>query len=160
VEVRRLIAPFFAVACLALLPWTLWLTFSLPAHHETGNWRTVWAGFDIALAASLGATALASLRRSPWIEASAAISGTLLCTDAWFDITLEAGGRHLTAAVVEAVLVELPLAAICFWVARDGERAPAHWLPTSPAGPQVPAPRSPRPRIPDPHRQVAHSPDE
>ena len=90
-ELRRIIAPFFALAGIALVPWTVWLTFSLPAHHETANWRTTWAGFDIALAVSLSVTALASLRRSPWLEAAAAISGTLLLTDAWFDITLPVG---------------------------------------------------------------------
>jgi hypothetical protein len=137
VELRRFIAPFFAVAGIALVPWTVWLTFSLPPHHETENWRTVWAGFDIALALALGATALASLRRSAWLEAVAAVSGTLLCTDAWFDITLEAGGKHLTAAIVEAVFVELPLAAICFWLAADSERALARALPTSPVGQRV-----------------------
>jgi Na+/H+ antiporter NhaA len=123
VSVRRLIAPFFAAAGLVLIPWTVWLTFSLPAHHETENWRTVWAGFDAAQALALLATAVTAVRRSPWLAPVAAIAGTLLCVDAWFDITLEAGDKHLLAAVLEAVLVELPLAAICFWVARDAERA-------------------------------------
>jgi len=44
------------------------------------------------------------------------------------DITLEFGGRHLGSAVLEAALVELPLAAICFWVAGDAERAVANAL--------------------------------
>jgi uncharacterized membrane protein YedE/YeeE len=125
---RRLIAPFFALAGIVLIPWTVWLTFSLPAHHESDNWQTVWAGFDIALAVALLATAITALRRSPWLPVAAAIAGTLLCVDAWFDITLEAGGPHLLAAVVEAVLVELPLAGICFWVARDAEHAVEHAL--------------------------------
>jgi hypothetical protein len=125
---RRLIAPFFALAGLVLIPWTVWLTFSLPAHHESDNWQTVWAGFDIALAVALLATAISALRRSPWLPVAAAIAGTLLCVDAWFDITLEAGGPHLLAAVVEAALVELPLAGICFWVARDAEHAVEHAL--------------------------------
>ena len=119
----RLVAPFFALAGLVLIPWTVWLTLSLPAHHETGNWRTVWAGFDVALAAALLATAICALRRSSWLAPAAASAGTLLCVDAWFDITLEFGGRHLFSAVLEAALVELPLAAICFWVAADAERA-------------------------------------
>jgi len=128
VTLRRLIAPFFALAGLVLIPWTVWLTFSLPAHHESDNWQTVWAGFDIALAVALLATAISALRRSPWLPVVAAIAGTLLCVDAWFDITLEAGGPHLLAAVVEAALVELPLAGICFWVARDAEHAVEHAL--------------------------------
>ena len=120
---RRLIAPFFALAGLVLVPWTIWLTFSLPAHHESDNWRTVWAGFDLALAAALLATAVCALRRSPWLGPVAAVAGTLLCVDAWFDITLEFGGHHLTSAVLEAAFVELPLAAICFWIAHDTENA-------------------------------------
>ena len=120
---RLLIVPFFALAGLVLIPWTIWLTFTLPAHHETENWRTVWAGFDLAEAAALVAVAVTALRRSLWLAPVAAIAGTLLCVDAWFDITLEAGGKHLLPAVLEAAIVELPLAAICFWVARDIERA-------------------------------------
>jgi hypothetical protein len=126
---RRLIAPFFAVAGLVLIPWTIWLTFSLPAHHESSNWRTVWAGFDLAQAAALVGVALTALRGSAWLAPVAAIAGTLLCVDAWFDITLEAGGKHLLAAALEAAFVELPLAAICFWVARDAERALKWTLP-------------------------------
>ncbi len=127
-SLRRLIAPFFALAGLVLVPWTVWLTFTLPSHHESENWQTVWAGFDLALASALLATAISALRRSPWLPVAAAIAGALLCVDAWFDITLEAGGPHLVPAVVEAVLVELPLAGICFWVARDAEHAVEHAL--------------------------------
>ena len=156
-KLRQLIAPFFGLVGLAMLPWTVWLTFSLPSHHETADWRTVWSGFDLALASALVATAVAALRRSPWLEAVAAVSGTLLLTDAWFDITLEVGSKHMTASIVQGVVAELPLAVICFWIARDAERALAHALPTSPAGPPVLSPTSPRPRIPDPHRQEVHS---
>ncbi len=127
---RNLIVPFFALAGLVLVPWTVWLTFNLPSHHETADWRTVWAGFDIAEASALIAVAVSALRRSPWLEVAAAIAGTLLCTDAWFDITLEAGGKHMVSSIVEAAVVELPLAAICFWVARDSERALARAMPS------------------------------
>jgi hypothetical protein len=125
----RYVPLFFLLAGLVLVPWTIWLTFSLPSHHESENWRTVWSGFDIAEAAALIATAVTALRRSPWLAPVAAVAGTLLCVDAWFDITLEAGGKHLLAAVLEAAFVELPLAAICFWVARNAEHAFLQNLP-------------------------------
>ena len=120
---QRFLPGFFLSAGLALIPWTIWLTLNLPAHHESENWRTVWAGFDTAEALALIATAVAALRRWPVLALIAAISGTLLCVDAWFDITLEAGGKHLVSAVLEAAFVELPLAGICFWIALDVERA-------------------------------------
>jgi hypothetical protein len=125
----RFVPVFFLLAGLVLIPWTIWLTFNLPAHHESDNWRTVWSGFDIAEATALIATAVTALRRSPWLPMVAAIAGTLLCVDAWFDITLEAGGKHLMSAVLEAVFVELPLAAICFWVARNAEHEILQSLP-------------------------------
>jgi hypothetical protein len=126
------IPPFFALAGIVLIPWTLLLTLSLPAHHETADWQTVWAGFDFAEALALIGVAVAAVRRSPWLEVIAAVAGTLLVTDAWFDITLEWGGKHMVSSIVEAAIVELPLAAICFWVARDAEKAlssawPAPW---------------------------------
>lgn len=118
---RRFIAPFFAVAGLTLVPWTVWLTQRLPAHHTDEHWRAVWVGFDLALACALILTAVLAVRRSPWLEAVAASTGTLLLCDAWFDSLLESG-NGFWIALVEAAAVELPLAAICFWVARDAER--------------------------------------
>jgi hypothetical protein len=126
---RLAIVPFFALAGLVLVPWTVYLTFSLPSHHETADWRTVWAGFDAAEAIALIGVAVSAVRHSPWLEAIAAIAGTLLCTDAWFDITLEWGGKHMASSLVEAAFVELPLAAICFWVARDAEKALSRAMP-------------------------------
>jgi hypothetical protein len=128
-RLARYIPLFFLLAGLILIPWTIWLTFSLPAHHESENWQTVWAGFNTAEAAALIATSVLALRRSAWLAPIAAVTGTLLCVDAWFDITLEAGGKHLLASVLEAAFVELPLAAICFWVARNAEHSILQTLP-------------------------------
>jgi hypothetical protein len=128
-RLARFVPLFFLVAGVVLIPWTIWLTFNLPMHHESDNWRTVWAGFDIAEAAALIATAVLALRGSPWLAPMAAITGTLLCVDAWFDITLEAGGKHLMSAVLEAAFVELPLAGICFWVSRNAEHKLVRSLP-------------------------------
>jgi hypothetical protein len=128
-KIARYVPAFFLLAGIVLIPWTIWLTFSLPMRHESDNWRTVWTGFDAAEATMLIATAVAALRRSPWLPVVSAIAGTLLCVDAWFDITLEAGGQHLLAAVLEATFVELPLAGICFWVSRNAEHTLLQSLP-------------------------------
>jgi hypothetical protein len=129
VRYRKAIAPFFGLAAVVLIPWTLFLTFNLPSRHETADWRTVWGGFDVAEAIALAGVAIAAVRRAPWLELIAAIAGTLLCTDAWFDITLEWGGKHMVSSIVEAAVVELPLAVICFWVARDAEKALERAMP-------------------------------
>ena len=68
------------------------------------------------------ATALAAYRRSPWVGALAAATGTLLVTDAWFDVVLESHADELRKSVMLAVFVELPLAGFCFWIAHRTER--------------------------------------
>jgi hypothetical protein len=109
-------------AAIALVPWTLWLTWSLPTQHVAHHWRAAWVGYDIALAAVLLATGVAAIRRSPRIVLFAAAAGTLLLADAWFDVATAAPGGERMESVLEAVFAELPLAFACFWIARDAER--------------------------------------
>lgn len=44
-----------------------------------------------------------AVRRSPWLEVAAAITGTLLLCDAWFDSLLESG-NGFALALIEQVL--------------------------------------------------------
>ena len=74
-----------------------------------------------ALIAGLLAVAYHAWRKTIWLEALAAATGTLLLCDAWFDVLLEPGA-HFWIAVVEAVAIEIPAAVLCFWIARDSER--------------------------------------
>ncbi len=119
---RQLVMVVFTLTGLALLPWAIWLSASLSPHHETRRWDLAWSGFDTGLALSFLLTALAAWRRSPWVGALSAATGTLLVTDAWFDIVLESHADELRNAVYLAVFAELPLAAVCFWIAYRTER--------------------------------------
>jgi hypothetical protein len=85
------------------------------------QYNLAWVVFDVGLAAMLLVTGWLAMRRSDNVQLPASITGTLLFVDAWFDVmTSTKGGRHL--ALVEAILVELPLAALCIWLARRAER--------------------------------------
>ena len=112
----------FTVVGLALLPWTIWLTSSLQPNHETTHWDLAWSGFDTALALMFLLTALAAWRRSPWVGIAAGATGTLLVTDAWFDIVLESHANEVRLAILLALVAELPVAAVCFWIAYRTER--------------------------------------
>ena len=118
---RRLALALVGIAVL-LLPWTAWLTMRLPSRHFTRHWDLAWGGFDVALAVAVGLTAYSLLARPEWVPVVAAITGTLLLCDAWFDTVLAAGRGEVLEAVAEAAAAELPLAALCFWVARDSRR--------------------------------------
>ena len=121
-RVPRWVPRLLALVAVGLIPWTLWLTFSLPSRHVTQDYDLAWVGFDIVLAGAFGATAWATLRSSRWLVPFAAATGTMLVCDAWFDVVTSSGGGDRLQAVLEAVFAELPLAALCAYVVADVER--------------------------------------
>jgi hypothetical protein len=121
-RLRHWVIGVFTAIGLGMLPWTIWLSASLKPHHETDHWDLAWSGFDTGLAAAFLLTAFAAWRRSPWVGALAAATGTLLVTDAWFDVMLESHSSALWTSIYLAVFAELPIAALCFWIAYRTER--------------------------------------
>lgn len=117
----RVVGPVFVVCALALVPWTVYLYVSLPSRAVANNHDLSWAGFDVGLVLTLVLTTVALVRRSRWLPVASASLGALLLVDAWFDVlTSRAGGERL-AAVVMALLVELPLAVVAYWLAYHGQ---------------------------------------
>jgi hypothetical protein len=110
---------------IGLLPWTIYLSITLPAKHESAHWDIVWPGLDVGIALAVAATVVALVRLSPNLPIFATIAGTLLLCDAWFDTLTSQPGSELAWAAVEALLAELPLAAFCFWIAFDAEAVDA-----------------------------------
>ena len=119
---RQWVVIVFGAIGLGLLPWAIWLSASLKPHHETNRWDLAWSGFDSGLAILFLATAVAAYRWSPWFPALASTLGTLLVTDAWFDVVLESHADELRQSILLAVVVELPIAAFCYWSANRAER--------------------------------------
>jgi hypothetical protein len=113
------VAPVFTVCALALVPWAAFLFLALPQHYVANHWQLAWGGFDIGLGLALVTTAVLVARRSPFVEVAAAVTGTLLVCDVWFDVLTSRGASDVAKAVASALLVELPLAALCFWMAAN-----------------------------------------
>jgi hypothetical protein len=117
----RWVTLLLGLVAVGLVPWILYLTFTLPSRHVTFHYDLAWVGFDVALACALAATAWAALRSSHWLVPFAAVAGTMLLCDAWFDIVTSRGGGEMMEAVAEAVFGELPLAALCAFIVYDAE---------------------------------------
>ena len=109
------IAPAFFLCALILILWAGFLIITLPRNYTANHWHVAWGGFDIGLGAALVATSVAVV--------AAAVTGTLLVCDAWFDLMTSSTTAELVQAALEAALVELPLAALCFWMAINLARA-------------------------------------
>jgi len=116
----------FAVLAALMVPWTAYLALSLPGSHQAAHYDLAWGGFDVGLLAVLAATAVAAVRRSRWLPVSAAALATMLLVDAWFDVVTASTRDELLAALAMAVLVELPLAAVCGWLAVRGQSLLEH----------------------------------
>ena len=128
----------------ALLPWTAYLSATLPSEHLANHWDIAWAGLDLLEALALVALFVAVVRRSVFVPMFAAVAGTALICDAWFDVMTAGTGRSLHWAVVEALVAEVPLAVLCFWLAFEATEAielSAEVSPASAAGPPPTAQR-------------------
>jgi hypothetical protein len=110
------------VLALALVPWIGWLFATLPEIQTAHRWTVIRVGLMIALAALLAAAAVALLRRWPIAEVLVAMAAAFLLRDAWFNVLTSERGHEVVPLVVAAA-IELPLAALCIWVAVVYERA-------------------------------------
>ena len=112
----RWAGPLFVLFALIMVPWTVYIGESLPQRQLSPHYDVSWAGFDLMLLAALAATAVFALRRSRYLSLAATATAVLLVVDAWFDLMTTPSGQ-LAQSIVLAVLVELPLAAVCTWLA-------------------------------------------
>jgi hypothetical protein len=106
---RRIRLVLMVSAAIALIPWIVYLSLTLPEKYVAHNWTATWVGFDVLLLAFLGATALLGFLRRQLLVLTAFTTGVLLICDAWFDV-LTAGPGDRWLSELSAVLGELPLA--------------------------------------------------
>jgi hypothetical protein len=117
----RWTVPVFLLFSVALIPWIVWLGFSLPSRHVDRFYDVTWVGFDIGLLLALAAVVWLAQRRSRYVERAAIVAATMLVVDAWFDITTSTPGSDRWQAIGAAVVFELPIAALCWWLARNAD---------------------------------------
>ena len=113
--------PAFLLFSAVLVPWTIFLGFELPDRQESPHYNIAWVGFDVILLAVLALTGFFALRRSHLLAVGATAAATLLVVDAWFDVMTSPPGSQFLESLASAVLIELPLAAVCGWLAYHTE---------------------------------------
>ena len=104
-------------ASFCLIPWIFILSATLPARHLSHHWDLAWVGFDIGMLTALAITGILAYRRSWWVGMAAMSVCTFLLIDAWFDVLTSRSGQQTFEAVLLALFIELPLAAVSFWLA-------------------------------------------
>jgi hypothetical protein len=120
-RVVRWAGPAFALFSLVLLPWTVYVGYSLPSRQVSADYDVAWAGFDVMLLVALASTGYFALRRSRYLATAATATATLLAVDAWFDVMTSPPGQR-GGSVALALLVELPLASVCAWLSHHTQQ--------------------------------------
>jgi hypothetical protein len=113
---------FFVALGVGLVPWALWIGYSLPSRHVAHHWDLAWGGFDAVLGAALLGTGFTLLTGRRLAASFASATGALLLADAWFDIVTAADANERWLAVALAAFAEIPLAILCFWLAQSPPR--------------------------------------
>lgn len=108
----------YGAACGFLIPWTVLLSIVLPPHYISGHWSTAWVGFDSFEILLFAATAFLAIKHSAWTAFTSVMLGTTLLIDAWFDILTARSHSDLRSALLEAFLLEIPLAILSFVLAH------------------------------------------
>jgi hypothetical protein len=112
------VASVLAVAvAVVLLTTALGLQLWLPEVTLAEHWALAWSGLDIATSATALATAVLLHAGDQRAALAASAGAALLLLDAWFDVCTAAAGTAYTLAVTEAVVLELPLAALAIALA-------------------------------------------
>jgi hypothetical protein len=114
-RIVRWAGPAFVLFALIMLPWIVYLARTLPSRQVSPDNDIAWTGFDVMLLMGLASTGYFALRRSRYLATASIATATLLVVDAWFDVMTSPGGQRLMPVAL-AVLVELPLAAVCVWL--------------------------------------------
>ena len=104
--------------CVILAGWIVVLAATLPHHFDTHHWRAVWVNFDVLLLAAFALTAWALWRQRQVVILLLMLTGTMLCCDAWFDVTTSLKTSGIWLSLASAVFAELPLAILAFIGAR------------------------------------------
>lgn len=117
----RWVAALFVLGAVLLVPWIIYLGFELPEQNVSRHWDLTWVGFDVALLLALARTGWLAWKGRRQMELPAIAAGTLLLVDAWFDITTASTTRDLIQAIVSAVVLEIPMAMVAFWIAAHVE---------------------------------------
>lgn len=118
------IVALFTLLGLGLIPWTLYLAFTLPRQATTSFYSAPWVGFDIGLSCLVLLTAALARRAHRHTGLAAVAVASMLVVDAWFDVMTSPGGAagNVLIALASAIFVELPLAILALWLALNVDR--------------------------------------
>ena len=124
---------FLTIGAVAFVPLIFLAALGAPSSHAAHHLGLMWTGLDVFELLGMALTGWCLWRRLPSLAVAAALTGTLMLCDAWYDVVTTVGraeGMSLALACLE-----IPLAVLSFAVARTvvlgwpGRSRSAHGAP-------------------------------
>lgn len=110
-------ASLYICSSIILLPWTIYLGASLPAHHLSAHWDVSWTGLDVGLVITMLTTSILAYLKSRWLVITSSMVGSLLLVDAWFDVMSERRASQFYQSLFLAIFIEIPMALTSYYIA-------------------------------------------
>ena len=110
------VAAFLAIGAVAFVPLIILAALGAPSSHAAHHLGLMWTGLDVFELLGMALTGWCLWRRLPILAVAAALTGTLMLCDAWYDVVTTAGRAEGTS--VALACLEIPLAVLSFAVAR------------------------------------------
>jgi hypothetical protein len=124
---ERLLGRLIILIAILLGVWAVWLGSTLPPDPLPQQWSTAyigldnysltWVGLDCLEVLGLAVCGLLFARGTPGARTCALLTMPVFFLDAWFDILTAVSRADLVAAVLMALLGELPAVAGLGWIA-------------------------------------------
>jgi hypothetical protein len=111
------VSSLYTLFAIAMVPWTIYLAYSLPQRHIDRHWDVSWVGLDIGIILLLLLTGFLASIKSRLVILSLSATASFLVVDAWFDIVSSRPGQQFFQAFVLAIIIEIPLAILGFYLA-------------------------------------------
>jgi hypothetical protein len=106
----------YLAAATLLIPWFAKIASVIQRTSELHNLRLFWVSLDVCELVGMALTAWCLYRGSSYVVVTSMITGSLLFSDAWFNVATTIGLARRAAVVM--ALVEVPTAAYAFVIAR------------------------------------------
>jgi hypothetical protein len=104
--INRRVSALAAAVVMFMIPWMIFLGFTLPQRYDARQWQLVWIGFDVFEIAVLAHVAWSAWFRRQLTLVSTIIAATLLFSDAWFDVITSIGNRDKWVTLATALFGE------------------------------------------------------
>ncbi len=116
-KIPRWVSTIFTLFAIALVPWTIYLAYTLPRYQIDKHWDVSWVGLDIGLIFLLLLTGFLAAIKSRLVIISLSAVSSFLVVDAWFDIISARNGSDLYQSLFLAIFIEIPLSILGFSLA-------------------------------------------